>query len=48
MNQDTGMYYVKTYDNSQIAAVSLQRENLDGTALSRFSVPVPQQMQMLN
>ncbi len=33
---DTGTYYYTTYENPQITAVDLRRENLDGAALIRY------------
>ena len=35
-NADRGIYYYTTYDNHQITAVDMHKENLDGTALARF------------
>jgi choloylglycine hydrolase len=35
-NATRGIYYYTTYDNHRIAAVDMQREALDGTALSRY------------
>ena len=32
-NTDKGIYYYKTYDNSQITAVDMHRENLDDDKL---------------
>ena len=37
-NQDRGIYYYKTYDNSRIHAVDMHRENLDGTALAAYDL----------
>lgn len=36
INGDRGIYYYKTYDNSQIHAVSLQREHLEGEKLKEY------------
>ncbi len=35
-NTDKGIYYYRTYDNSQIAAVDMYRENLDGTQVISY------------
>lgn len=35
-NTEKGIYYYKTYHNSQITAVDMQRENLDGKDLMRY------------
>ena len=35
-NADKGIYYYTTYDNHQISAVDMHRENLDGAALVRY------------
>ncbi len=35
-NTDKGIYYYKTYDNSQIAAIDMFRENLDSTSLISY------------
>ena len=35
-NADKGIYYYTTYENHQITAVDMNRENLDGETLSRF------------
>ena len=37
-NQDRGIYYYKTYDNSRIHAVDMHRENLDGTDLAAYDL----------
>ena len=37
-NADRGIYYYTTYENSQITAVDLHKENLDSDALIRYSV----------
>ncbi|MCM1333531.1 MAG: choloylglycine hydrolase [Bacteroides sp.] len=36
-NADKGIYYYTTYDNHQITAVDMHRENLDGEALIRYT-----------
>ena len=35
-NADKGIYYYTTYDNHQITAVDMHKENLDGSDLARF------------
>lgn len=35
-NADKGIYYYTTYNNHQISAVDMHRENLDGAALVRY------------
>ena len=35
-NTDKGIYYYKTYDNSQITAMDMRRENLDDTQLISY------------
>ena len=35
-NATRGVYYYTTYDNHQITAVDMRRENLDGSALIRY------------
>lgn len=35
-NTDKGIYYYRTYDNSQITAVDMYRENLDGTRVISY------------
>ncbi len=35
-NTDTGVYYYKTYDNFQLTAVDMYKENLDGKCLSVY------------
>ena len=36
MNADKGIYYYRTYDNSQINAVDMHRENLDSSELISY------------
>lgn len=47
-NADRGIYYYTTYDNHQITAVDLHRENLDGTRLSRFPLIRGEQISFQN
>lgn len=37
-NTDKGIYYYTTYDNSQITAIDMHAENLDGNKLTRFEL----------
>ncbi len=37
-NASRGIYYYTTYDNHQICAVDMHRENLDGNELSRYAL----------
>lgn len=36
INTERGIYYYKTYENSQITAVALQKEDLEGTELTGY------------
>jgi len=47
-NMDTGMYYYRTYTNSQISAVDMHRENLDGDALISYPLNKEQQIAYQN
>jgi len=47
-NTDTGMYYYKTYENSQITGVSLRHENLDGEWLVSYPLITGQQICIQN
>ena len=47
-NADKGIYYYKTYDNHQISAVSMFRENLDGKVLIRYPLIQGEQIKMQN
>lgn len=44
-NTDKGIYYYKTYDNSQITAVDMYKENLDGNTV--ISYPLVKKQQIL-
>ena len=44
VNADRGIYYYKTYDNCRIQAVSMEREDLAGTALRKFPLVTEQQI----
>lgn len=47
-NADKGIYYYTTYDNHQITAVDMHRENLDGTELARYPLIRGEQIKMQN
>lgn len=48
MNQDKGIYYYKTYDNSQISAVDMHRENLDSDQLKACDLVEGEQIRYQN
>ena len=43
-NVDRGIYYYKTYDNSQITAVDMHKEDLDSAALKSYKLIEEQQI----
>lgn len=47
-NADNGIYYYTTYDNRQISAVDMHRENLDGSTLIRYPLTHGEQIYMQN
>ena len=47
-NADKGVYYYTTYDNHQISAVDLHKENLDGFKLVRYAPISTEQIHMQN
>ncbi|EPE61421.1 linear amide C-N hydrolase, choloylglycine hydrolase family protein [Exiguobacterium sp. S17] len=47
-NMDRGIYYYQTYENSQITAVSLFNEDLDGTRLIVYPLVTGQQIHYAN
>ena len=47
-NTDKGIYYYTTYDNHQISAVDMHRENLDGADLLRFKLVTGEQINFVN
>lgn len=47
-NCDKGIYYYTTYDNHQITAVDMHKENLDGCLLSRYSLILGEQIKTQN
>lgn len=47
-NGDKGIYYYTTYDNHQITAVDMHRENLEGVSLVRYTLIYGEQIKMQN
>ncbi len=47
-NVDRGVYYYTTYDNHQVSAVDMHRENLDGAALIRYPLVMGEQIRYQN
>ena len=47
-NADKGIYYYTTYENHQITAVDMHRENLDGNTLARYPLITGQQIHFQN
>ena len=47
-NASKGIYYYTTYENHQITAVDLYREELDGTKLSRYPLITGEQIRWQN
>ena len=47
-NTDKGIYYYKTYNNSQITAVDMHKENLDGKVLKAYPLNKEQKIYMQN
>ena len=47
-NMDKGIYYYKTYDNSQISAIDMNKENLDSINLISYNLVKEQQILMQN
>lgn len=48
MNADKGMYYYKTYDNNQLTAVDMHKEDLDSDKLVTFELVRTQQINYVN
>lgn len=48
VNTDRGIYYYTTYDNRQICAVDMHRENLDSTELVSYPLLTKQNIYMQN
>lgn len=47
-NMDKGIYYYKTYENSQITGINMYKENLDGSILISYNLIKNQQVLMQN
>lgn len=47
-NTDRGIYYYRTYENSQITAVDMRRENLDGSDVVSYPLILGQQFRQQN
>ena len=47
-NTDKGIYYYTTYDNHQITAIDMHKENLDGDKLVRYPLIKEEQIKMQN
>lgn len=47
-NADKGIYYYTTYENHQITAVDLYREDLDGTVLASYPLILKEQIHLQN
>ena len=47
-NVDKGIYYYTTYDNNQISAVNMNRENLRGNRVLLYPVIKGQQVRWQN
>lgn len=47
-NTNKGIYYYTTYDNHQISAVDMHKENLDGSKLIRYPLIMEEQIRMQN
>lgn len=47
-NTDKGIYYYTTYENHQITAVDMHKENLDGSSLVRYPLILGEQIKMQN
>lgn len=48
VNADKGIYYYTTYENHQIQAVDMHRENLDGDTLRRYPLINEEQIHVVN
>ena len=48
VNTDKGIYYYTTYDNHQIQAVDMHREDLDGATLRRYPLINEEQIHVVN
>ena len=47
-NADQGIYYYTTYNNHQITAVNMHKEQLDGACLARYPLILGEQIKMQN
>lgn len=47
-NTDKGIYYYRTYENSQISGVDMHKEDLDGSSLVMYPLITGQQIKMQN
>lgn len=47
-NMDKGVYYYTTYENSQISAVDMHKENLDGEVLVSYPLITEQRFHFQN
>ena len=47
-NTDKGIYYYTTYENHQITAVDMHREDLDGRELVRYPLVLGEQINWQN
>ena len=47
-NMDKGIYYYKTYENSQITGIDMYKENLEGSKLISYNLIKGQQILMQN
>ena len=47
-NADKGIYYYTTYDNHQVTAVDMNKENLDGSSLIRYPLITGEQIRHQN
>lgn len=47
-NTETGIYYYKTYENSQITAINMHAEDLNGTTLATYPLITQQQINNCN
>lgn len=47
-NADKGIYYYTAYDNHQITAVDMHKENLDGDTIIRYALIKDEQIRMQN
>lgn len=48
VNTRTGVYYYKTYDNHRIQAVDLQKEDLEGEALTAYPLSKEEEIHLVN